>query len=136
MADPGFPEWCSSSHSQVDVLTIIFAEHCMKMKEFRRLGWGGSGSGANEGGTSFHVTYPTMNAMLPIPPNRMTLCSCNFVKMNSHCSLLPKSLASQPLVPKYRSSNVYTSNYIRHRTVQCEAGIHISKSARADQPVE
>ena len=30
------------------------------------------------------------------------------------------------MVPKYRSTNIYTSNYIRHRTVQCK----VSRSVR------
>ena len=32
-------------------------------------------------------------------------------------------------VPKYRSTNVYTSSYIRHRTVQCEVTQSVSESA-------
>ena len=32
------------------------------------------------------------------------------------------------MVPKYHSTNIYTSNYIRHRTVQCEVRIPASAS--------
>ena len=80
-------------------------------------------------------TVSTKVTELEFLPNIVDICLCVSIMLSWNVSICCKKLYTYERSRKYCSTNVYTSSYIRHHTVQCRQSQSSSHSVAAHSPV-